>query len=376
MNVNYIKADGEMKIMKGALKKYNVVFIAAGIIVLCCAAFFVVRTVKNMNNTVAIGIAMPNNVQKRWEMDTKSLLDKFNEKNYRTVVRYADDDVYLQVNQIEEMINEKVDVLLITPVKADSLRDIVEKAKSKGIYVIAYDRMITNTDLVDYYITFKNYDVGRLQAEYIVEKLGLLDENNMGPYNLEIFAGDTDDFNSKYYFRGAMAVLKKYIDDGKIIIRSGESEFNQCATERWNYKIAANRMRTILDTHYKDTCIDAVVCGNDGLTMGIYDILVEKGYENHMPVLTGQDAEIDYVKIIKDNDNMMTVFKDTRLLANETAILVDDILNGNEPKINNTNDYSNGKKRVNTYEMVPVSIDRENYSSLLVESGYIPPDSL
>ena len=175
LNVNYIKADGEMKIMKGALKKYNVVFIAAGIIVLCCAAFFVVRTVKNMNNTVSIGIDMPNNVQKRWEMDTKSLLDKFNEKNYRTVVRYADDDVYVQVNQIEEMINEKVDVLLITPVQADSLRDIVEKAKSKGIYVIAYDRMITNTDLVDYYITFKNYDVGRLQAEYIVEKLGLLD---------------------------------------------------------------------------------------------------------------------------------------------------------------------------------------------------------
>lgn len=276
LNVNYIKADGEMKIMKGALKKYNVVFIAAGIIVLCCAAFFVVRTVKNMNNTVAIGIAMPNNVQKRWEMDTKSLLDKFNEKNYRTVVRYADDDVYLQVSQIEEMINEKVDVLLITPVQADSLRDIVEKAKSKGIYVIAYDRMITNTDLVDYYITFKNYDVGRLQAEYIVEKLGLLDENNMGPYNLEIFAGDTDDFNSKYYFRGAMAVLKKYIDDGKIIIRSGESEFNQCATERWSYKIAANRMRNILDTHYKDTFIDAVICGNDGLTMGIYDILVDR----------------------------------------------------------------------------------------------------
>lgn len=362
--------------MSKELNKNKKIFIFVLILFVIVAVICVIKLVNKTDDTVLVGIAMPNDTKGRWTQDAKSIENRFTEKGYETIIAFANDDVYTQINQIEDMIKADVDILLITPIQADSLREVVKKAKDKNIPVIAYDRMITNTNLVDYYVTFKNYEVGKLQAQFIVEKLDLDNYDGSEPYHMEMFAGDMDDFNSRYYFKGAMAVLKKYLDDGKIVIPSGQQTFNQCAIANWSAKVASNRLRTMLEQYYTDTRPDAILCANDDLCLGLYDVLKEFGYEDDMPVLTGQDAVVDYVKLIKDNDNMMTVFKDTRILADVTATMIDNIINGIEPEINNTDDYNNGIKRINSYEVIPESVDSSNYYDILIDSGYISQDSI
>jgi len=324
-----------------------------------------------------IGIAMPTKSSERWVNDGANMVKEFEKLGYKTDLQYGEDVIENQVSQIENMITKNVKLLVIASIDGGALTDVLQKAKDAGIPVIAYDRLITKTPNVDYYATFDNFKVGVLQGSYIEEKLGL--KEGKGPFNIELFAGSPDDNNAYFFFDGAMSVLKPYIDSGKLVVRSGQTKFDQIATLRWDGGVAQSRMDNLLSSNYTTEHLDAVLSPYDGISIGVLSSLKGVGYgtpDKPLPIITGQDAELASVKSIIAGEQTQTVFKDTRELAKVAVKMADDILNGRKPEVNDEKTYNNGVKVVPSYLLQPVSVDKSNYKQALVDTGYYTEDQL
>ncbi|MBN0044769.1 sugar-binding protein [Streptomyces actuosus] len=324
-----------------------------------------------------IGIAMPTKSSERWIADGDNVKKDLEAKGYKAKLVYGEDDPDQQVSQIENLITQGVKALIVAAIDNKSLNNVLQQAKDAGIPVIAYDRLILGTPNVDYYASFDNSKVGELQANYIVDKLGLKD--GKGPFNIELFAGSNDDNNTKYFFNGAMSVLQPYIDSKKLVVRSGQTELTQVTTLRWDGATAQRRMDDILTKSYKSARVDAVLSPYDGISIGILSALKSDSYgsgDKPLPVLTGQDAELASVKSITAGEQTQTVYKDTRKLAEVASNMVGAVLDGKTPEVNDTKTYDNGAKVVPSYLLQPVSVDKDNYRKVLVDGGYYTADQL
>ncbi|MCV9938601.1 sugar ABC transporter substrate-binding protein [Boseaceae bacterium BT-24-1] len=318
-----------------------------------------------------IGVSMPTKSSARWIADGDNMVKSLKEKGYAVDLQYADDDIPNQLAQIENMITKGVKVLVIAAIDGTTLSDALQQAASKGVKVIAYDRLIRNSKNVDYYATFDNFQVGVLQAGYIEKALGLKD--GKGPFNIELFGGSPDDNNAYFFYNGAMSVLEPYIKSGKLVVRSGQLGMDKVSTLRWDGAVAQARMDNLLSAYYADKRVDAVLSPYDGLSIGIISSLKGVGYgsgKQAMPVITGQDAEVQSVKSILNKEQTSTVFKDTRELAKIAANMVDASLSGKEVEVNDTKTYENGVKTVPSYLLKPVSVDASNWRETLIASGY------
>lgn len=327
----------------------------------------------------SVGISMPTKTSQRWINDGNNMVDELKQYGYTTTLTYANDSSKTQIAQLEKMIKDGVDTLVIASVDSTVMGSVLKKAEDANVPVIAYDRLPMNTSDVDYYSSFDNLEVGELQALYIVERLGLVNGTGKGPFNIELFAGSADDNNAKYFFEGAMSVLKEYIDNNQLVVKSGQTDFKNITTLRWNGKRAETRMAKLLSTTYADSEVDAVLSPYDGMSIGILDALKADGYGSagkKLPIITGQDAETPSVKAIIEGQQSETVYKDTRKLALVTAHMVNSVLHGSAPVISDTKTYDNGKKVVPAYLLDPVSVDKTNYEEVLVNSGYIKADDL
>jgi len=276
------------------------------------------------------------------------------------------------------MVTKGANVLVIAAVDGSTMSDVLQKAHDAGVLVISYDRLITKTPNVDYYATFDNFGVGVIQGTQLVKGLGLLD-GKKGPFNVELFGGSPDDTNAAYFYNGAMSVIQPYIDNGQIVIPSGQMGMDKVGTLRWLAATAQARMDNLLSAYYTDKRVDAVLAPYDGLSRGIISSLRGVGYgsaDQPWPIVTGQDAEVASVKMMIAGEQAYTVFKDTRELAKQTAKMVDAALKGQEVPINDTKTYNNEVKIVPSYLLEPVSIDIKNYKALLVDSGYLTEDEL
>jgi putative multiple sugar transport system substrate-binding protein len=321
--------------------------------------------------TGTVGIAMPTKSSERWVADGNNMAEQFQKLGYQTDLQYGDDVVQNQVSQIENMITKGVKVLVIAPIDSSSLTDTLQRAADAKIPVVSYDRLIRGTQNVNYYATFDNFKVGVLQATYIVDKLGVA--QGKGPFNIELFAGSPDDNNATFFFNGAMSVLKPYLDSGKLVVKSGQTTFDQVATLRWDGGLAQSRMDNLLSKAYTSGRVDAVLSPYDGMSLGIISALKSAGYgtpANPLPIVTGQDAELASVKSIIAGEQTQTVFKDTRELAKAAVQMADSLLTGGTPEVNDTKTYDNGVKVVPAYLLQPVSVDATNYQKVLIDSGY------
>ncbi|GLR80934.1 sugar-binding protein (plasmid) [Azospirillum oryzae] len=318
-----------------------------------------------------VGIAMPTKSSARWIDDGNNMVKYFQEKGYKTDLQYAEDDIPNQLAQIENMVTKNDKVLVIAAIDGTTLTDVLQKAAERGVKVIAYDRLIRGSANVDYYATFDNFQVGVLQASYIEKALGLKD--GKGPFNIELFGGSPDDNNAYFFYNGAMSVLQPYIDSGKLKVGSGQVGMDKVSTLRWDGAVAQARMDNLLSAYYGNKRVDAVLSPYDGLSIGIISSLKGVGYGSAaqpMPVVTGQDAEVQSVKSILAGEQRSTVFKDTRELAKVTVGMVDDLLAGRTPQVNDTKTYDNGKKIVPSYLLKPVLVDATNWKQVLVDGGY------
>src|SRR5215813_4769397 len=294
-----------------------------------------------------IGIAMPTKSSARWIDDGNNMVKVLKERGYGTDLQYAEDDIPNQLSQVENMVTKGAKVLVIAAIDGTPLSDVLKQAKAKGIIVIAYDRLIRDTPNVDYYATFDNFQVGVLQAQSIEQALGL--KEGKGPFNIELFGGSPDDNNAYFFYNGSMSVLKPYIDSGKLVVVSGQMGMDKVATLRWDGATAQARMDNLLSAYYGNKKVNAVLSPYDGLSIGIISSLKGVGYgsaDQPMPVISGQDAEVPSVKSIIAGEQHSTIFKDTRDLAKITVSMVNALMEGKTPEVNDTKTYDNGVKVV------------------------------
>lgn len=318
-----------------------------------------------------VGIAMPTKSSARWIMDGDNMVKVFKEKGFRTDLQYADDDIPNQLAQVENMITKGAKVLVIAAIDGTTLGKALQNAAEKGVKVIAYDRLIKGTKNVDYYTTFDNFQVGVLQATSIVDKLGL--KAGKGPFNIELFGGSPDDNNAFFFYDGAMSVFKPYLDSGKLVVRSKQLGMDKVGTLRWDGAAAQARMDNLLSAFYGKDKVHAVLSPYDGISIGILSSLKGVGYcskTQPCPVVSGQDAEVPSVKSMLKGEQYSSIFKDTRELARVTANLVEAVLSGKKPEVNDNKTYNNGVKVVPSYLLKPVAVDGTNWRQILIDSGY------
>jgi putative multiple sugar transport system substrate-binding protein len=324
-----------------------------------------------------IGISMPTKSSTRWISDGESMVREFTALGYTTDLQYGEDDIPNQLAQIENMVTKGVKVLIIAAIDGSTLSDILKKAKEADVKVFAYDRLITKTADVDYYTTFDNFGVGVLQATSLVQ--GLKERfPGVKPWNVELFGGSPDDTNAFYFYDGAMSVLQPLIDAGDIAIVSGQMGMDKVGTLRWDGAVAQARMDNLLSAFYTDKKVHGVLAPYDGLSRGIISSLKGVGYAPgaEMPIVTGQDAELASVKGMMAGEQYSTVFKDTRELAKVTAKMVDTLLSGGQPEINDTETYNNEVKVVPSYLLTPFSVGKDDITKMLVDSGYYTADQI
>ncbi|MFE7645734.1 multiple monosaccharide ABC transporter substrate-binding protein [Streptomyces phaeoluteigriseus] len=322
-----------------------------------------------------IGIAMPTRASERWLTDGKSVVKDLQAKGYQTKLVYGDDDPKAQVAQVGKLVEQGVDALIIAAIDNKSLTGVLQQAADADIPVISYDRLILGSENVDYYVSFDNEQVGRQQARYIIEQLGL--EDGKGPFDIELFAGSPDDNNTKYFYDGSMHLLQPYLDSRQLVVRSGETTLDKITTLRWDGPTAQKRMNRVLSKSYNNETVDAVLSPYDGISLGVLSALKSYGYGSDskpLPIITGQDAELASVKSIIAGEQSQTVYKDLRELATVAANMADDILKGRTPRINNRRGYKNGVKDVPAYLLQPASVDKSNYSFVL--AGYYTAEEL
>lgn len=334
-----------------------------------------------------IGVAMPTKSSERWIQDGDAVKSQLEDAGFTVDLQYAEDDIPTQVSQIENMITKGAKALIVASIDGTTLTSVLQDAADADIPVIAYDRLIRDTENVDYYASFDNFKVGQQQAWSMLNGLGLTELDGTpisgapaGPFNIELFAGSPDDNNATFFFEGAMEEIQPLIDSGVLVVGSGQTDFEQVATLRWDGEVAQSRMEDILTSTYSDGTkkVNGVLSPYDGLSRGIISALTDAGYTvgAEWPIISGQDAELDSVKAINSGEQYATIFKDTRELAKVAVSMATAILNGEEPEVNNTEDYDNGTKVVPSYLLESQIVVKDNITEVLVDSGYWTEDEI
>ncbi|MFN3318660.1 sugar ABC transporter substrate-binding protein [Rhizobium sp. TH135] len=325
-----------------------------------------------------VGISMPTKTSTRWISDGETMEKLFKEAGYTPDLQFADDDIPNQLAQIENMVTKGAKVLVIGAIDGTTLSDILQKAADAGVKVIAYDRLIRDSGNVDYYATFDNFQVGVLQATSLVDGLKAKFPDTK-PWNVELFGGSPDDNNAFFFYDGAMSVLQPLIDSGDIVVKSGQMGMDQVGTLRWDGTVAQARMENLLSSTYTEDKLHGALSPYDGLSIGILSALKGVGYGSGdmvMPVVTGQDAELPSIKSMLADEQYSTVFKDTRELAKVAVSMVDAIMGGKAPEINDEKTYNNGVKVVPSYLLKPVALDKANAKEVLVGAGYYTAEQI
>ena len=307
-------------------------------------------------STRSVGIAMPTTSSTRWISDGKSMVDLFEAAGFTTDLQYGEDDVDSQVSQIQEMIDDDVSVIVVAAIDGTQLTGVLSQAEAAGIPVIAYDRLLTNTENVDYYVAYDNFQVGELQGQALLD--GMKAVKPEGPYNIELFAGSPDDANAKVFFDGAMSILQPEIDNGNLVVVSGQETFDQAVTQGWKAENAQKRMDTLLSGNYGSTELDGVLSPNDTLARAILTSV--EGAGKTLPVVTGQDSEVESVKLIMEGKQYSTINKDTRALVEHVIEMVGNLQAGEEVEINDPDSYDNGVKTVPAYLLEPQIVTKDN----------------
>ena len=346
------------------MKKILSLVIALAMVVACCAVLGGSAKAEGK----LVGVSMPTQDLQRWNQDGANMEAQLKEAGYEVELLYAANDIPTQVSQVETMIADGCEVLVIASIDGDSLGTVLAQAKEAGIPVIAYDRLIMNSDAVTYYATFDNWLVGVKQGEFIRDALDL--DNAEGPFNIEFITGDPGDNNINFFFDGAMSILTPYLESGKLVCPSGQTEKAVVATANWATDAAQARFENILSSYYADgTQLDAVLCSNDSTSLGVQNAL-KANYTGEWPVLTGQDCDVLSTISMLEGTQSMSVFKDTRTLAAQVVTMVTAILEGTEPEINDTETYDNGTGVIPSYLCEPVAATPDMIQELLVDSGY------
>ena len=335
-----------------------------------------------------IGISMPTKSEERWNKDGNNLKAKLEKAGYKVILSFADDKPAQQNADIENMVNNDAKIVVVASKDGTAVGPAVEKARDAGAKVIAYDRLIMNTDAVDYYATFQLEQVGVLEATWLIDQLKLKD-GATGPFNIELFTGSPDDNNAKYFFKGAWDLLQPYFEKGVLVSPSQHGQggvtkdftvedWQKISVMSWKTEQAQKDMESILDSTYAHgEKLDAVLTPYDGIAQGVINAIESKRPDmkpgtDSWPYITGQDAmEIAVANIAKDKQGE-TVFKDVNKLADAVYDMVVEIAEGKEVSGLNGK-FNNNNIDVPSKLLDPQNITKDNLQDL-VTANYITQD--
>lgn len=330
------------------------------------------------SSKVSVGIVLPTKDEPRWVQDEKRFKDALSDSKYTTEILFSQGSSAKEKENVETLLNKGIEVLIITPHDGAAAASAVEAAKKEGVTVISYDRLITNTDAVDYYVTFDSVAVGAAQGQY------LIDNSEGKDVPLYLYAGASSDNNAFLFFEGAWSVLQPKIADGTFkIANSSEAEklkdkaeltrdemgkiLGQVTTN-WDPNEAKNKAQTHLTAAGADLKGDvAVLAPNDGTARSIADVFGTDGDISSF-LVTGQDAEKASIQYVIDGKQSMTVFKDVRTLVKDAMGIAVEILDGKTPET--TGAYDNGNKEVKAKQTDVIVVDQENVKKELIDSEY------
>ncbi|MBB6403733.1 putative multiple sugar transport system substrate-binding protein [Arthrobacter sp. AZCC_0090] len=317
----------------------------------------------------SIGVALPQKTSENWVLAEKLFNDGLTSAGFKPDVQFANGGVSEQQNQISAMVTKGDKVIIVGAIDGAQLGTQLKQAKDAGATVIAYDRLLLNTANVDYYVAYDNFKVGVLQGQALLD--GLKTKKASGPYNIELFAGSPDDANAKVFFDGAMSILQPKIDDGTLKVVSGQKSFEQAVTQGWKAENAQKRMDTLLAGTYTSASLDGVLSPNDTLARAILTSVKAAG--KPLPIVTGQDSEVESVKSILAGEQYSTINKDTRKLVEHAITMVKDLQAGKQLEINDTKSYNNGVKTVPAYLLPPVIVTKDNVKTAYVDDPVLGP---
>lgn len=329
-------------------------------------------------STVDVGIVLPTKDEPRWIQDEARFTDALASTNYSVEILFSQGSTATELSNVETLLAKGIKVLIITAQDGTAAGAAVEKAKAEGVTVIAYDRLITDTDAVDYYVTFDSIAVGAAQAQYLVD-------HATGTGNpLYLYAGAASDNNAFLFFEGAWNVLQPKIADGTFVIKNSSKAVELAAnasltreqmadilgqiTTNWDFNTAKNLAESNLTAAAAaDKGNVFILAPNDGTARAIADAFsADTAVTSYL--VTGQDAETASVAYIRDGKQSMTVFKDVRTLVKDAIGMAVDVLDGKTPAT--TGSYNNGKIDVPAKQTNVVVVDQSNWQKELIDSGY------
>jgi len=328
--------------------------------------------------TVKVGIILPTKDEPRWVQDETRFKDALDTANVSVEILFSQGSTATELANVEALLAKGIEVLIICAQDGAAAGAAVEKAKAEGVTVIAYDRLITGTSAVDYYVTFDSVSVGTAQGQYLVD-------NATGTNNpLYLYAGAATDNNAFLFFEGAWEVLQPKIADGtfvianssaavalqdtKVLTRDQEATIIEQITTLWDFNTAktlAESNLTAAGSSFKGKAY--MLAPNDGTARAIADAFTADAAITEYFV-TGQDAEVASVQYIIDSKQSMTVFKDVRTLVSDAIAMALDCLDGKVPAT--TGSYNNLVKDVPSKQTAVVVVEKDNVQAALIDSGY------
>ena len=343
------------------------------VLLVLAAAFVLMVGCKKKPESILIGIAMPETG--RWERDGNALKAEAEKRGYRAEIQYSDEAQPMQNQQIQGFLAQGAKLLIVGCID-DSVGSVIAAAARDNVTVIAYDRIISNSEDYEYYITFNNFRVGVFQAQSIVDALDLDSAAADAPRQIALLAGAPTDGNAFFFFDGAMSVLNPYIEKGVLNVvgpypktSADTANFQRIAIENWRADIAKARMENLLNNAARNVTLDAILAPNDRLAIAAIEACkADAKYQSRLPVISGQDATIDAAVLIKNGEQYSTVYKNTDKLAEAAIILADAILKDRLPRIpgavlaeGDLREIGNtGRKYVNVYLLDPILVTKEN----------------
>ncbi|MET3140773.1 UNVERIFIED_ORG: putative multiple sugar transport system substrate-binding protein [Arthrobacter sp. UYEF2] len=317
----------------------------------------------------SIGVALPQKTSENWVLAEKLFNDGLNSAGFKADVQFANGGVSEQQNQISAMVTKGAKVIIVGAIDGAQLGTQLRQAKDAGATIIAYDRLLLNTENVDYYVAYDNFKVGELQGQALLD--GMKAKKPEGPYNIELFAGSPDDANAKVFFDGAMSILQPKVADGTLKVLSGQTSFEQAVTQGWKAENAQRRTDTLLAGTYGSATLDGVLSPNDTLARAVLTSVKAAG--KPLPVITGQDSEVESVKSIMAGEQYSTINKDTRKLVEHAITMVKDLQAGKTPAVNDDKSYNNGTKVVPAFLLEPVIVTAANVKTAYTDDPVLGP---
>jgi len=303
-----------------------------------------------------IGVALPQKTSQNW-VDAQHLFPKeIAAAGYTSQVQFANSGVAEQQSQISALITRGAKVLVVGAIDGSQLGNQLAQAKAKGIKIISYDRLVTNTPNVDYWVTFNPEKVGELQGQSLLKGLAAK-AGHAKPYNIELFAGSPDDANAKVFFSGAMKILQPKINDGTLKVLSGQTSFQKVATQGWLPNNAQSRMDSILTAHYSSKKLDGILSPNDTIARAL--ITSVRNAKKPIPPITGQDADPDSIKLIAQGVQYSTIDKATATQVGATVNIIKLLQAGKKIDVTNSSS-NNGSKSVPTQLLTPILVTKDN----------------